>query len=430
MSILGSEPVLLARCFSALGRRAFVIAVLAPLSVFPLQLRGAEDAVPDQVLTILETKCAFSGCHAGSTPARDLDLTSEAAYSSMVNQQSLDFPELKLVKAGEPLKSYLIMKLVGTSGIKGEQMPAPDDPLTKSELRVIAAWIKSIPADLTRVTAPKQKYANAFSGFSLATLQTPETIGRKSFSYRIAHRWLGQVSNGFDQFFGLDAGAHTLTQFAFPLRDDFMFSIGRSGINATFTFHGKWRLLREKTNGTVPFSVALLAGMDWLTTKQIADPQQPGQQLSRTDGERFQWYGQLILGKRVGQRLAFMLSPGVLLNGNVTQNNEDPILSLGFATRFMLSKKLSIFIEGAPMLAGIRGALPVGGTASGRNGQPLVYDAFTAGLEHSIGGHVFHLYVTNSLGLTPAQVMSGGNLDFAGGDFRLGFNIYRTLQLP
>jgi len=389
----------------------------------------AEEAVPDQVLNILETKCAFSGCHAGSAPSADLDLTSDAAFGALVNQPSSDFPQLQLVRPGNPLKSYLMMKLVGTSSIKGTRMPR-DLPLEKKELRLIAAWIKSLSTDVSRVPEPKQKYANAFAGFSSATLQTPETIGRGTFSYRIAHRWLGQVNSGFDQLFGLDAGAHVLTQFAFPLRDNLMLTVGRSSTNATFVFHGKWRFMREKSNGHVPLSAALLAGVDWLTAKQIPDPQAPAQLLNRTDGERFQWYGQLILSKRISRRLSFMLSPGVLLNGNVTRSNEDPIVSLGFATRLALTKRLSLFAEGVPILSGIGGALPVGGAATGQNGQPVVYDAFTVGLEDNIGGHVFHMYISNSLGLTPAQVMNGGNLDFAGGDFRLGFNIYRILRIP
>jgi len=412
-------------------RQSGVLLLVAVASVFLITARPleAEETVPDQVLNIFETKCAFSGCHAGTAPSADLDLTADAAFGALVNQQSSDFPQLRLVKPGSPLKSYLMMKLVGTSRIKGTRMPR-DQPLEKTELRVIAAWIKALSGDVSRVPQQKQKYANAFSGFSSATLQTPATIGRGTFSYRIAHRWLGQVNSGFDQLFGLDAGAHVLTQFAFPVRDNLMFTVGRSGTNATFVFHGKLRFMREKTNGRVPLSAAFLAGVDWLTAKQIPDPRVPGQLLSRTDGERFQWYGQLILSKRLSNRLSFMLSPGVLLNGNVTQSNEKPIVSLGFVARLALTKGLAVFVEGVPILSGISGALPVGGAASRQSGGPVVYDAFTVGLEHNIGGHVFHMYITNSLGLTPAQVMSGGNLDFSGGDFRLGFNIYRTLRFP
>lgn len=388
----------------------------------------SNDVVPDNVMEIFENKCAFAGCHAGASSSTDLDLTEKFAFNSLVNQPSSDFPSLPLVKAGDPLKSYLIMKLVGTSGIKGERMPKGSEPLSKAELKAIANWIKSIPSE-TQVSQPKNRYSQSFVGLSLATLQTAQTMPSGSFSYRIAHRWLGRVDNGFGQFFGLDAGAHMLTEFSFPLRNNLMFTVGRSGTNATFELNAKWQFLRERTNNSIPVSAALFAGVDWLTMKQIPDPQNPAQFLSRTSSERLPWFAQLVLTRQLSDRIALLLNPGVVVNGNVTISNEQAIFTIGFGGKFRILKGLSIFGEGSTIVSGIDDALPVGG-AGAQNGQPIVYDAFTLGLEHSIGGHVFHVYISNSLGLTPTQVMNGGNLDFANGEFRLGFNIYRVIRYP
>lgn len=387
----------------------------------------SQEPVPDKVLEIFENKCAFAGCHAGAS-STDLDLTEAFAYAATVNQPSSDFPNLSLVKAGDPLKSYLIMKLVGASGIKGARMPKGDEPLSKTELKLIAAWIKSLPQE-TPVAQPKTRYSQPFPGLSLATLQTAQTMPKGSFSYRIAHRWLGRVDNGFGQFFGLDAGAHMLTEFSFPLRNNLMFTVGRSGTNATFELNAKWQLLRERTNNSMPVSVAVFAGIDWLTMKQIPDPQNPAQFLSRTSSERLPWFAQLVLTRQLSNRIALLLNPGVLFKGNVTQANEQTIFSIGFGGKLRILKGLSIFAEGATIVSGVNDALPVGG-AGAQNGQPIVYDPFTIGLEHSIGGHIFHVYVSNSLGLTPTQVMSGGNLDFANAELRLGFNIYRLIRFP
>jgi hypothetical protein len=123
------------------------------------------------------------------------------------------------------------------------------------------------------------------------------------------------------------------------------------------------------------------------------------------------------------------LSPGLLVNGNVTLSNEDPIVTFAFGARFLFSEGFSLFLEGVPILTGLDTALPVGGAGS-KNGQATVYDAFTLGLERHVGGHVFHVYISNSLGLTPSQIMNGGNLDFFNGKFRLGFNIYRSFRSP
>ena len=402
-------------------KRMFVLLTFMLIGVSPFVIY-AQEKIPDQVMEIFENKCAFSGCHAGASAGNDLDLTQELAYASLVNQPSSDFPSLRLVKSGDPLKSYLIMKLVGTAGIKGAKMPKGDKPISKNELRVIAAWIKSLPKNMTNGTPKKKRYAQSFPGLSIATLQTPQTVRKGSFSYRIAHRWLGRVDNGIDQFFGLDAGAHMLTEFSFALWNSFTLTLGRSGQNATYEFNGKWQLWRERTNGSKPFSAAILAGVDWVT-------QTPGQNLSNFDRERFPTFAQLIVSKQISNRLAFLLSPGVLVKGNPFISNEDAVFSLGMAGKFLISRGFSFFAEAIPILSGVDTALPAGGTGT-QNGQPIVYNGFTLGLERNLGGHVFHVYITNSLGLTPAQVMSGGNLDFAKGEFRLGFNIYRILGLP
>ncbi len=386
-----------------------------------------QEKLPERIVEIFENKCAFSGCHAGSGAGNELDLTAEQAYAALVGQPSSDTPNMKLVEPGDPLKSYLIMKLFGSRGIKGVVMPKGGKRLPKSELRWIAAWIKSLDADI-KPTAPKQRYADSFVGLSLATLQTAQTVRKGTFSYRIAHRWLGQTDSGFGQLFGLDAGAHMLTEFTFPLSERLALTVGRSGNNATFEFNAKYQIWRERTNNDVPVSLALFVGIDWLTTKQIPDPQNPGQFLGRGSGQRFPLFAQLVLTKKLSDRMAILFNPGILLNGNVSIAGEAAIFSLGLGGKLRITRRLSLFFEAASLLSGSDGALPVGGVGS-LNGQPIVYDAFTAGLEHNIGGHVFHLYLTNSLGLTPAQVMSGGNLDFARADFRLGFNIYRILRL-
>ncbi|MCP5051715.1 MAG: hypothetical protein GY940_31405, partial [bacterium] len=170
-------------------------------------------------------------------------------------------------------------------------------------------------------------------------------------------------------------------------------------------------------------------GLDWETVREIPDPNNPAQFLKRSSGERFHWFGQVALSKTISHRISVLLVPGVLLNGNVNSTDEEAIFTIGFAGKFMLIRDFSIFIESVPILSGDSGAVPVGGTRV-TGGKNVFNDAFTVGLERKIGGHVFHVYVTNSLGLATGQYMSGGDLDFTNGDLRLGFNIYRTLRLP
>ena len=220
-----------------------------------------------------------------------------------------------------------------------------------------------------------------------------------------------------------------LTQLAFSLSNNLVVDVARSGNNATFEFGAKWRFMREKNDGSVPLSAAVNAGVDWETIKEIFDPDSPGQFLKRSSGARFHWFGQVALSKQLSSKISVLLVPGILLNGNVNATDEAAIFTVGFAGKFMLAKDFSVFVEGVPILSGAAGAVPVGGVRA-EGGKSVFNDAFTIGLERKVGGHVFHVYITNSLGLAAGQYMSGGDLDFTNGDFRLGFNIYRILRLP
>ncbi|NIR50432.1 hypothetical protein GWO43_18140 [candidate division KSB1 bacterium] len=394
--------------------------VVSPMAVY------SQQEVPDKVFFIFEDNCAFAGCHAGPNAPQGLDLSEGFIISSLVNVPSKEKSDIMRVKPGDPVNSYLIMKLKGSPNIEGEQMPRGADPLSAEQIATIESWIKSMEPTQKRAEAPEREYVQAFPGLSLATLPTTQTLDKGLFSYRIAHRWRGRTREGFDKLFGLDFGARMYTQMTFAVNNDIAVSAGRSAVDATFEFAGKWRFLREKADGSIPLSAAIFAGFDWATVKEIRDPDDPGGDfLSRTDSERFAWFAQVALTKQVHERLSVLLTPGVLLNGNVRLADEDALITFGVAGKLLLFAGFSVFLEAVPIISGEEGAatveLPPGGE---------IYDSFTIGLERRIGGHVFHVYITNSLGLTTPQYMSGGNLDFVDGDFRLGFNIYRQLRLP
>jgi hypothetical protein len=382
-----------------------------------------------QVLDIFDNSCAFAGCHVSATAPKNLDLSEEAFAANLVNVSSAEVPSLKRVRPGDPANSYLVMKIKGSLGIQGDRMPRGSQALSAQDIATIEAWIKSLSASM-KPAKPKRTYAQAFPGWSLANLQTAETLDQGAFLYRIAHRFKLPVNAGFDQLFGLDGGAFMMTQIAFPLGSDLSVTVERSGVNSTFEFGAKWRFLREKNDGSVPVSAALYAGVDWATRKAIDDPDPlVTKNLKRTAGERFAFFAQLPVTKQLGSRLSVMAVPGILINGNVALEDEDPLVTIGVGGRVALSDRYALFAELVPIVSGDETALTVP-TVRTEGGKKVFNDTFTAGLEIKAGGHVFHLFVSNSAGNTTNQYMSGGDYDFAGGDFRIGFNIYRVLNYP
>jgi hypothetical protein len=91
---------------------------------------------------ILTTNCTASGCHAGNMPKEGLDLSSGKAYGALVGVASSQCNNgLKRVLPGDPAKSYLVDKLLGTNLCSGSQMPKAGTSIPAKDLEAITNWI-------------------------------------------------------------------------------------------------------------------------------------------------------------------------------------------------------------------------------------------------------------------------------------------------
>ena len=91
---------------------------------------------------VFNASCAFSGCHAGSSPSQGLDLSSGAAYNEIVNVPSAQQPSLDRIEPNDPDSSYLYLKLTGDASISGGRMPRGAQPLSQELLDLVRDWIE------------------------------------------------------------------------------------------------------------------------------------------------------------------------------------------------------------------------------------------------------------------------------------------------
>jgi hypothetical protein len=91
-------------------------------------------AAPACLTTIFTQNCGVSGCHsAGATAAGGLDLISPGVTARLINQPAtfagvlmgpgVSCPPAKLVDTATPSASWLELKILGTQGSCGAQMP-------------------------------------------------------------------------------------------------------------------------------------------------------------------------------------------------------------------------------------------------------------------------------------------------------------------
>lgn len=107
-----------------------------------LNLLGEGVTWAARIENILEFQC--SGCHNAIDPQAGLTLIGEGTYERLL-EASTQNPELNLIEPGDPMSSYLFLKLIGDESIVGNPMPynplTGEGTLTQAEISDIETWI-------------------------------------------------------------------------------------------------------------------------------------------------------------------------------------------------------------------------------------------------------------------------------------------------
>lgn len=383
-----------------------------------------------KIKTIIQKNCSVSGCHSGKYPAANLSLGQDDFPASVVDVSSLEVPEIKIVAPGAPEKSYLLMKIKGELGIVGKRMPLNRDPLSEDQIRELEEWIRSLKAASTATGplfqdeshrgpslpssgdsleaagqaagSPATSFSKpAFWGTRLVNLPTTTTLSEGEFLFRISHRFQPAVSSGWDSFFGFDGPAFILFSLGYGITDSLTATVGRSKLYQEWELNVDWTLLEQGKGKTIPFSATLHLGGGIISQDQPQGAEWAG---------RFRFNALLSVAHQLNDRFSFLFVPAYSSNSNFWEPSSDGTFSLGIGGRFMLLNDLSLIAEWIPRLAGYKD----------------IYSGWGFGVEKKIGGHVFQFFITDSIGLTPAQFLPGGDLKLGEGDFRFGFNIFRT----
>jgi hypothetical protein len=413
-----------------LGLTIFVFSLFALSSA----LHGrSSDTSPDQALanvkTIFKKSCSVSGCHSGKNPAVNLNLEPDKLPASVAGVSSLEKPDLKIVEPGAPEQSYLLAKVKGEAGIVGKRMPANRDPLPEEQIQQIEEWIKSLAADSPggslssnsgftgrgpelasspppressdQAPKPRSFTKPAFWGTRLINLPTTATLSRGEFLFRVSHRFQPAISSGWDSLFGLDGPAFILFGFGYGITDSLMVTVGRSRLNQEWEFNADWAFLEQAARNSLPFSATLHAAGSLVSQDEPVGAQWSG---------RFRLSALVSVSYQLNDRLSFLLVPAFSSNTNFWESDSEGTFALGMGGRFMVFDDFSLIAEWVPALAGYKD----------------LYSGWGLGVEKKIGGHVFQFFVTDSIGLIAAQYLPGGDLRLGDGDFRIGFNIFRT----
>jgi hypothetical protein len=398
-------------------RAVLIVIFIAGLAVFSARAQVPEGLsmteLEARVGTLMQQSCALSGCHAAPVPMMNLDLHRERFVMATVNRAAVTRPDLKLVEPGQPGSSYLMMKIEGADGIVGSPMPFGGDRLSRDQIDLVRTWITRLGTEPPTEPGAEAREYYPFLGWRVINLPTSRRLAPWSLLITIGHRFNPRLDSGYETFFGLDGSGIIFLGLGFAVADGLAIHLGRSNADNDVEFGLQFELVRQMERGP-PVSVGVRGTVNWFTERPLG-----GGSVFRPDA--FKMSSQLVVSHALGHRAGLSLVPGILFNPAMEIDGEPPVITLGLGGRWRVAGNTSLLLEWVPVVSGF--------ARTATFGNQNRFDSWGTGLEIATAGHVFQIVVTNSVGIATDQYMRGGDLDVSKAHVRLGFNIFRVINL-
>jgi hypothetical protein len=237
-------------------------------------------------------------------------------------------------------------------------------------------------------------------------LATVEPLENKTFHLGIMHTF-GTVDGGLESLFGLDNGANIQIVLEYGLSERLSLGASRSSRDKVYYAFGRYHLLRQMQDNSMPLSLSVMAGAGVITGNYdflgAAEPDFSDRQV---------YSAQVMLARKFSDKFSFQVTPMLAVFSNPLsiysiQSREDWYGGLGLSGKIRLSPKTSLTLQGIPGLH-----------ASAETNYGL-------GVDIEAGGHVFQLYLVTSQMLNEPYLLAGDNGQPLDG-FRFGFNVNRV----
>ena len=279
--------------------------------------------------------------------------------------------------------------------------------LTATALALVV--FQSASAQIERRRAnPSAPVDELFWAPTLVSTASVTNVPKGNLNFSIMHAF-GLVSDGVDEWFGLDAGANIRIGLDYGLTDRISVGIGRTRLEKTVDLRTKVSVFHQTRDDRMPLEVAVKGDMGIRTERNGFD-----------FADRLSYLGSVLVARRVSDRVSLQVTPMVshfnLVYAETGPEGEALVeenthLAVALGGRFVLNDWLAAVVEYIPVL---------GDRSDGTR------DAMAVALDIETGGHVFQVFFASSVWLTEQHVIARNVDDFFAGDFRFGFNVNRV----
>lgn len=281
--------------------------------------------------------------------------------------------------------------------------------------KIFAQDMDSLMNMLNEKTPGKTEYVSAtFKGTRLINFHTIEVPGKRTMEFRISHHF-GDINGGHYNWWGLDGGAAIRLGLEYSIDGCLQVGVGRNSYNKMYDSFLKYKLLRQTTDNAVPLSVTLLSGMYYTILK---DPN------AITNGfDRYQYHSnrlsytfETIMARKFSERFSLQLAP-TLVHYNLVEKKSDvnDLFLMTFAARYKYTKRAALCVEYAYRI--------------NKGPGDIYFNPLGIGIDIDTGGHVFQVYLTNSIGMVEPQYFGHTETQWQKFAVKLGFNISRMFSI-
>jgi hypothetical protein len=252
----------------------------------------------------------------------------------------------------------------------------------------------------------KQIETAAFKGLQICNMQSTKLAAKGEWYMVVSHRF-GDLTHGFDNFFGLD-NALTKIGGIYGVTNWLTLGASRQTYHKTYELTAKYKFANQVTSG---FPVTIVGYNTMDVNSELKKAASPALKFNN----RLAFSSQLIISRKFSDSFSFEVAPIYvhknLYEAGLEQKNQ---YFIGTGARCKLSKRMSVNLEYAA-----RVATPEDFISPYQNPLSLGFDIDT-------GGHIFQLVFSNSQPMNDVAVFSNTTGNWNGGSIYFGFNMYRV----
>jgi hypothetical protein len=300
----------------------------------------------------------------------------------------------------------------------------------KSLSTIVLVFIAIIFVGIQSLSAqdkPQKEYVyQTFKDTRIINSYSTETLQKGVLDFRVAHRF-GDILNQWNfenlwaDFLGFESAADVGFGVEYGITNNFMIGFhrtkGSSELRSLLHLNAKYKILSQTKDNSMPLSLAAAGVLTVSTMPPSADNTSlasfPG-----GFGHRMVYSLHVLAGRKFGDLLSLQVSPGIVWRNLVQYNDNNFLVNMGVSAKVQVNKVLGIIVDANLPFDQLRWTpgsgyhIPIG-----------------VGFEFDTGGHIFQINLSNSAGIEPTDYIPNTNLNWAEGQFRIGFTISRGFRM-